>query len=162
MNKLLISEPPLLVLPSLAKLIGLNEAIFIQQIHYWSLYSKHIVDGDRWLYNSHQEWQEQFPFWSIRTIRRIIENLERQNLLISGNFNKLKIDRTKWYKINYEKLNQLSINQKTNSIQPSWQNGQPCGQFGQMDRPIWTDHYQRLLQRILQITTQKKIVFNTL
>lgn len=119
MNKLLISEPPLLVLPSLAKLIGLNEAIFIQQIHYWSLYSKHIVDGDRWLYNSHQEWQEQFPFWSIRTIRRIIENLERQNLLISGNFNKLKIDRTKWYKINYEKLNQLSINQKTNLIRPS-------------------------------------------
>lgn len=152
MNKLLISEPPLLVLPSLAKLIGLNEAIFIQQIHYWSLYSKHIVDGDRWLYNSHQEWQEQFPFWSIRTIRRIIENLERQNLLISGNFNKLKIDRTKWYKINYEKLNQLSINQKTNSIQPSWQNGQTMW-------PIWTDG-QANLDRPLPKTTTKNTTNN--
>ena len=34
---LLISEPPLQVLPSLAVKIGLNEAIVLQQIHYWLL-----------------------------------------------------------------------------------------------------------------------------
>jgi len=122
MNKLLISEPPLLVMPSLAKMIGLNEAIFIQQLHYWLLNSKNTIDGKKWLYNSYQEWQGQFPFWSKNTIRRIIENLEKQNILISGNFNKLKIDRTKWYRINYEKLSQISVCQKVNPINPSDQN----------------------------------------
>ena len=35
MSRLLINEPPLIVLPSLAKEIGLNEAIIVQQIQYW-------------------------------------------------------------------------------------------------------------------------------
>ncbi len=34
-SSLLIEESPLQVLPSLAKAIGLNEAIFAQQLHYW-------------------------------------------------------------------------------------------------------------------------------
>ena len=34
-SKLLIDEPPLQVLPSLALKIGLNEAIILQQVHYW-------------------------------------------------------------------------------------------------------------------------------
>lgn len=33
--QLLINEPPLQVLPTLAKTIGLNEAIVLQQVHYW-------------------------------------------------------------------------------------------------------------------------------
>jgi len=33
--------------------------------------------------------------------------LEKKYILISGNFNQMKMDRTKWYRINYEVLNQL-------------------------------------------------------
>ncbi len=35
MNNLLLDEHPLLVMPKLATLIGLNEAIVLQQVHYW-------------------------------------------------------------------------------------------------------------------------------
>ena len=35
MSKLLINEQPLQVLPSLAEAIGLNQAIALQQVHYW-------------------------------------------------------------------------------------------------------------------------------
>ena len=35
MSNLLINESPLQVLPTLATYIGLNEAIFLQQVHYW-------------------------------------------------------------------------------------------------------------------------------
>jgi len=35
MSKLLIDEYPLQVLPSLAVIYGLNEAIILQQVHYW-------------------------------------------------------------------------------------------------------------------------------
>jgi hypothetical protein len=40
-SRLLIHEPALQVLPSLAVAIGLNEAIFLQQLHYWLVSSKH-------------------------------------------------------------------------------------------------------------------------
>ena len=44
MSNLLIHEEPLLVLPGLASRIGLNEAIFLQQIHYWLNRSEHFYD----------------------------------------------------------------------------------------------------------------------
>ncbi len=61
MSKLLLDEHPLLVLPSLAKKIGLNEAIILQQINYWLIDSKKEIDGRKWTYNSIKAWNEQFP-----------------------------------------------------------------------------------------------------
>ena len=60
---LLISEPPLIVLPSLARLVGLNEAIILQQVHYWLQRSSNIKDGHRWVYNSYPNWYKQMPVW---------------------------------------------------------------------------------------------------
>ena len=73
----------------LAKEIGLNEAILVSQLEYWT--SK-IPDDDpfkvddlgwKWTYNSYREWQEQFPFWSERTIRRTMDSLMDKYLVIS-------------------------------------------------------------------------------
>lgn len=105
---LLISEPPLQVLPTLARLIGLNEAIILQQVHYWLQRSNNIRDGYRWVYNSYPEWYKQMPIWkSETTMRTAFKNLEKQGLLITANYNKAKFDKTKWYRINYEKLSLL-------------------------------------------------------
>ncbi|MCJ1786326.1 conserved phage C-terminal domain-containing protein [Staphylococcus warneri] len=108
MSKLLIDDYPILVLPKLATEIGLNEAIVLQQIHYWLGSSKHIHDGFNWIYNSYKEWEEQFPFWSNVTIRRTITSLEKQNLIITSNYNKAGFDKTKWYTINYLELEGVS------------------------------------------------------
>ena len=108
MSKLLIDDYPILVLPKLATEIGLNEAIVLQQIHYWLGSSKHIHDGFIWIYNSYKEWEEQFPFWSNVTIRRTITSLEKQNLIITSNYNKAGFDKTKWYTINYLELEGVS------------------------------------------------------
>ena len=101
---LLISEPPLQVLPSLAVKIGLNEAIILQQIHYWLLKSNNVRDGYKWVYNSYSEWNKQFPFFSRNTMIRAFNSLEKQGLLITANYNKAGFDKTKWYRIDYEKL----------------------------------------------------------
>lgn len=114
MNKLLIDDYPIQVLPKLAELIGLNEAIVLQQIHYWLNNSKHKYDGKTWIFNSYPEWQKQFPFWSLITIKRTIYSLEKQNLLLIGNYNKAKFDKTKWYSINYQTIEGM--------IRPSYQN----------------------------------------
>ena len=108
MSKLLINEAPLLVQPSLANAIGLNEAIFIQQLHYFCERSRHVFNGNRWVFNTYKQWCDVFPFWSEATIKRIISRLEKMDLVLSSSeFNQFNIDRTKWYRINYEKLAEI-------------------------------------------------------
>ncbi|QOP54137.1 replication protein (plasmid) [Levilactobacillus brevis] len=105
MGNLLISEPPLQVLPSLAVRVGLKEAIVLQQFHYWLQRSGNNRDGYKWVYNSYDEWHKQFPFFSKVTLRRTINSLEKQGYLVSGNYNKAGFDKTKWYRIDYQRLN---------------------------------------------------------
>lgn len=139
MSSLLISEPPLQVLPSLAKLVGLNEAIILQQIHYWSSTSEHEYEGYKWIYNSYPSWQKQFQFWSPDTIKRAILKLEKEGYLVTGNFNKMKIDRTKWYRINYEKLGE---------------NARPWGQVAPTRRAACPDEKGSLPLPIPENTTE--------
>lgn len=104
-SRMLVDEYPLLVYPTLAKAIGLNEALVLQQLHYWLDPRRGIgkeQDGRRWVYNTYEQWQEQFPFWSTRTIQNIMLGLEKAELIESTDrFNRDSRDRTKWYTINY-------------------------------------------------------------
>lgn len=125
MNRLLIDDYPILVLPKLAVKIGLNEAIFVQQLHYWvNGKNGKTRDSKKWVYNTYDEWQEQFPFWSNSTLRRIIKSCEEQGIVITGNFNKIGIDRTKWYTVNYETISNMT---------------RPTSQFEQSICSKWTD-----------------------
>ena len=115
-GKLLIEEPPLQILPSLAVAIGLNEAIFLQQLHYWLRMSSHVYDGRRWIYNSLADWQKQFPFWSDRTLRRVIKSLEsplpgygRALMISTFQLNTHPMDKTKWYTLDYVLIDELSV-----------------------------------------------------
>lgn len=116
MSKLLLDEKPLMILPQLAVKIGLNEAIILQQIHYWLLHyekkqsQKHFRDGHWWVYNTYENWQENFPFWSVATIKRTLTALRkpapgRDRLLVAtSEYNQKRYDKTLWYRIDYEAL----------------------------------------------------------
>jgi len=107
-ERLLYPCAPIPLNPELACVIGLNEAIVVQQIHYWVVHNEqqgqNHEDGYYWTYQTIKYMQTQFPFWSERTIKRIINKLETDKILISGRYNKLDLDRTKWYRIDYENL----------------------------------------------------------
>ena len=107
MSKLLINENPIMIQPTLVMKLGLNQAIIIQQVHYWLLKSPHIKDGKRWIYNTYKDWKQQFPFWSEKTIMRTFLALEEEGYVISANYNRMKIDKTKWYTIDYDKLAEI-------------------------------------------------------
>nr|DAX97642.1 MAG TPA: helix-turn-helix domain protein [Caudoviricetes sp.] len=126
MSKLLINEQPLQVLPSLANIIGLNEAIVLQQLHFFLRISRNKISGRSWVYNTINDWQAEFSFWSVKTVQRTIDNLEKSGLVVSTDkFNKMKMDKTKWYTIDYQKLSEiLPENEKT-----------PFGQNDQMETP---------------------------
>lgn len=71
MSNLLLNEVPLMCQPSLATKIGLNEAIFIQQLHYWLNRSTNYIDNRIWVYNTIDDWHKQFPFcWFTIDVRQ--------------------------------------------------------------------------------------------
>ena len=107
MSKLLINENPIMIQPTLVMKLGLNQAIIIQQVHYWLVKSPHIKDGKRWIYNTYKDWKQQFPFWSEKTIMRTFLALEEEGYVVSANYNRMKIDKTKWYTIDYDKLAEI-------------------------------------------------------
>ena len=63
-SQLLINEPPLQILPTLAKELGLNEAIVLQQIHYWLnlQFSRCLFDDQYWVRYTSKQWERQFSF----------------------------------------------------------------------------------------------------
>lgn len=106
---LLMKAPTIQLIPALAEKIGLNGAIVLQQLHFRSCISKNLRDGHVWVYKTYNDWQKQeFPFWSIPTIQRIIHKLEKEGYLISTDiYNRMHMDKTKWYRINYALFNDL-------------------------------------------------------
>ena len=118
MSKLLIEENPLILLPGLAKEIGLHEAIIIQQLHYWIDHKGPdgrrygaVKDDKRWIRNTVSDWQKtNFCFLSDSQIYRAIQSLEEKELISSRkDLNKTGYDRTKWYTINYAILRQREM-----------------------------------------------------
>lgn len=99
----------LIVRKDLATAIGLNEAIILNQIHYWiqkNQNERHFKDGKYWMYETYEGWHEQIPFLSISTIKRTMKSLKDKQLIETQNFNKKNWDRTVWYSVNYEKIDE--------------------------------------------------------
>lgn len=104
MSKLLINESPLQVQPSLAMAIGLNEAIFLQQLHYWMGASRHHHNGKKWVYNTYSDWLLQLKYLSLPTLKRTIKSLKDRGLLSVERFDKLRSNQVNYYTINYDVL----------------------------------------------------------
>ena len=101
---LLMTSRPIVINPDLAYSIGLNEAIALQQINYWLQETKSGMesDGVRWIYNTTEQWLEQFPFWSESTLKRTFTRLKTLGVLKIEQLNKSQRDMTNFYTINYE------------------------------------------------------------
>lgn len=107
----LLDSHPLLLDKKLAVILGLNQALLVQQIHYWLEKNKeagrNFHQGKYWTYNTIDQWQEEFPFWSRSTIKRSLKGLRERGILEVDNFNSYQMDRTLWYTINYKELARL-------------------------------------------------------
>lgn len=113
MNIWLMDEQPVVVDRGLARIIGFSEAVVITQLHQWIEYNrkhkKNYKDGYYWTYGSMEKMHEEYfdILGSVRTVRRIFKKLEKNGYLIVDNYNKLNFDKTSWYRVNYEKFNEL-------------------------------------------------------
>jgi DNA-binding PadR family transcriptional regulator len=124
----LMDETPIMFQPSLAKLVGLHEAIVLQTLRFWcnNKRSGKIIDGERWIYNSAAEWRElSFPFWSTKTIGEIFLTLESMGLVKSEQFDLKEGKARKYYTLTQAACTILTIeraDQLEESSDTMWKN----------------------------------------
>jgi DNA-binding PadR family transcriptional regulator len=110
-SNLLIDETPIVFQPTLAKLIGLPEAIVLQTLKFWcgQKRSGKVVDDERWIFNTLEQWREfSFPFWSTRTIGEVFRTLESMGLVKSKQFDLQAGKAMKYYTISQSALTLLT------------------------------------------------------
>jgi hypothetical protein len=89
----------------LEKEVGTRGSIFIMQMIYWLVRTRHFFDGWPWFYKAYSDWLEEFPNWGLNSIQRLVRKLGSKGLgliRVDCRKNKSKNDWTNWYTINFE------------------------------------------------------------
>ncbi|MHC4618587.1 MAG: hypothetical protein ACYTEQ_12645 [Planctomycetota bacterium] len=84
-----------------ARKYGVIPAVILYNVKFWVLKNKandrHFHDGRTWSYNSRKAFKAIFPYLSVGQIRHALEKLMMAGVLLKGNYNKVRYDRTLWY-----------------------------------------------------------------
>jgi len=79
----LLPEKSLVISPSLAATIGLEEAVMLQGLHERMRYSKaEISKGFKWYQFDQAQLQDSFPFWQPGDVQRIAKSLADKGILV--------------------------------------------------------------------------------
>ena len=82
---------------------GVEKAVVISNIRFWLNNNKNKDlstvkhDGYYWMYNTAKDMSSVLPYFTQSKVQRLLKQLEDDGVLIVGNYNKVKYDRTKWY-----------------------------------------------------------------
>lgn len=81
---------------------GTHKAVLLTNISFWLDKNRangtNFHDGYWWTYNSAAAFYKLFPYMgSSGIIQRLLKDMEKDGLLLVGNYNKKGYDRTKWY-----------------------------------------------------------------
>ncbi|WP_010302089.1 DnaA N-terminal domain-containing protein [Candidatus Odyssella thessalonicensis] len=98
----------IVVRPEVVRHFGATTAAFLSQLNYWITVTRSgiIHNGKRWVFNTAEQWSKQIGV-SDRQIRRIVASLRDAGVLLVAKLADYKSNRTNYYTINYERLNQL-------------------------------------------------------
>lgn len=109
---------------NIAKLTNVNCAIILQNIFYWVEKNKaneiHLHDGKYWTYNSMKAFEELFPYLNARQIRYALQMLEKEGLILTGNFNET-CTRTLWYTVTDKAVEIITGKPAEISLQPMYE-----------------------------------------
>lgn len=142
---------------------GLNKAIVLNQLSYWlginEKAKRNFKDGYFWMYDSYAKWAKRdFPFWSADTVKRAFVALEKDGIVISANYNSFKVDKTKWYRIDYKRLQEVIDTvieyRKEHFTEEESNLTESKDEVAPMDGAICTDEQGNITQPIPEITTE--------
>jgi hypothetical protein len=127
MSKVLFDEHPIVLSKPLANALGLEGAVFVQQLHYRlqqkqsnpDKYRSSFAEGYFWEFNTVQQWLDKMPFLGSESkFKRLLARLREVGILVVGQFNKMAIDKTNWYRLDYDALEKL-VNRPSGQNDPS-------------------------------------------
>lgn len=111
----------------IAKEYGLVEAILLNYFQYWiaknEANERNFYEGRYWTYNSVKAFNELFPYLSPKKIRTALDHLVESELLMTGNYNADRHNRTLWYAFTEKgkcifPIGQMEVTEKANGIAP--------------------------------------------
>jgi hypothetical protein len=90
----------------IAEALGIQAAVIIQQLHYWSEKQMGVVvDGKQYIYNTYKDWvSKQFTWLSAYQIRTWMNKLRSLGIVEVIQYRKKEYNRTNYYSLNYSKL----------------------------------------------------------
>lgn len=128
-----------------AKVYGLDEAIFLDSIMYWWRENKangrNLRDGRYWTYNTVRAFSELFPWWTAKQVRRIADSCRDKGALVIGHYNSDGRDRTIWYSPSDDLLGLYGVEIVAAEESPICPNGQmqmpeQADSFAQTGEPL--------------------------
>lgn len=84
-----------------AEKFGIECAILINHFTFWIEHNqtlkRNFHQGKTWMYQTQEEIAAHYPYWNRDKVQNLLEKLVQFGVIIKGNFNKLKLDKTQWY-----------------------------------------------------------------
>ncbi|MEH7333139.1 hypothetical protein V7161_10920 [Neobacillus drentensis] len=87
--------------------IGLKEAFLLYQLHKLIENKGQLIKSEKWVTITYDELHEHLSIWSKSSIKRLVHLLEEKGYIVSANWNESKLDKSRWYTLNYQKLKRL-------------------------------------------------------
>ena len=86
---------------NVAKEYDVDIATILNNFKFWTIANladkRHIHDGLCWTFNSIPAFCAIFPYWTRHQIEHLLNKCKKLGLIVSGNYNNHKYDRTRWY-----------------------------------------------------------------
>lgn len=119
----------------LAEKYGVFEAIILKHLGYWLMKNKanekNCIDGRYWTYNTVKAFTSFFSYMTPKQIRRVIDHLKEEELVVTACYNKDSRDRTLWYALTDKGMAELGIDLtvETDAIYQMGKSDCPNGQM---------------------------------
>ena len=144
---------------------GIEKAVILQNMRFWLDKNKangaNLHDDYYWTYNSVEAFSELFPYFSKGIIQRLLKSMEKEGLLLAGNYNKKGYDRTKWYSMPEYRAVTIDTSHSPELTNGVINNDEPIHQIQQVHSPELTNGFTRIDGPIPDINTDIKPDINT-
>jgi len=144
---------------------GIEKAVILQNMRFWLDKNKangaNLHDDYYWTYNSVEAFSELFPYFSKGIIQRLLKSMEKEGLLLAGNYNKKGYDRTKWYSMPEYRAVAIDTSHSPELVNGVINNDEPIHQIQQVHSPELTNGFTRIDGPIPDINTDIKPDINT-
>jgi hypothetical protein len=121
---LLTDETFIALQPTFIRLFGRSAAQVLAALHSWLQRSKNLINGVYWVYNTYAQWTAKIPGLSVRTLQRVMGQLEALGIVRSERYEAHRWYQRKWYTLDYARLSALISSNPSTCDDPCRQNGE--------------------------------------